>query len=154
MYDSDTYDDLCEETVNIYPYGKEKAIPYERGYHENDIVLLDNEYVTLIATAFGELTNWLVDCYAMRFWVLNKTDKELRIDFENVSVNGYMANPYCYTTVKARKSDFDAMMFENSYLEEYEIVTIEEIEFTLIVEEPFVYPSNKFVEETITVKTK
>lgn len=152
VYDSDTYDDFCEETVNIYPYGKEKAIPYERGYHENDIVLLDNEYVTLIATEFGEI-NSLADYYVMRFFVANKTDKKVSINIENVSVNDYMADTFFYASVNANKSDFNALMFANSYLENLEITTVEEIEFTLTVKEYDNY-KNKFVEETITVKTK
>lgn len=151
-YDSDTYDDYFEEVVNIYPYGKDKATHYTRPYHETDIVLLDNEYVTVIATEFGEYSNLLVDSYAMRFFAVNKTNKEVSFSFDDVSVNGYMANPLCYTTIKAGMCDFSAMAFSNSYLEDLEITTVEEIEFTLVVEEPFVFPANKYVEETIVVK--
>lgn len=151
VYDSDTYDDYCKETVNIYPYGKTYAVPYERGFNESDITLFDNEYVTIIATKFGKSTTLLTDYYVMRFWVVNKTDKKISIDFENISVNGYMANSYCYNTLKAKKSDFDVIKFSNSYLEEKEIETVEEIEFTLTVKDYDDY-KNKFVEEVIIVK--
>lgn len=151
VYDSDTYDDLCEETVNIYPYGKEKAIPYERGYHENDIVLLDNEYITLIATEFGEI-NSLADYYVMRFFIANKTDKKVSININNVSINGYMADTLFYASVNANKSNFDALMFANSYLEDLAITTVEEIEFTVTVKEYSNY-ENTFVDEVIIVKT-
>lgn len=149
--DSDTNDDLCEETVHIYPYGKEKAIPYERSYHHNDILLLNNEYVTLIATKSGKSINLLTDYYTMTFFVVNKTDKKVKIDFDYVSINGYMANPDCYTYVSPGKSAFNSMEFATSDLEDLAITTVEEIEFTVTVKDYNNY-KNKFVEEIIVVK--
>ncbi len=130
VYDSNDWmaDPVAEETIHIYPYGEEKAAPFVRERKASDVVLLDNEYVSMTVTDIEAEGLW---GYTLNLFLENKTDKEVMFSVDEASVNGYMADPFYASSLLPGKCAFSSMSWANSTLEELGITGIEEIEFKL-----------------------
>ncbi len=93
VYDYDDWaaDDVAEETIHIYPYGEENTAPYVRQVQDTDTVIADNDDVTIIVTGYDPDGFW---GYTVNLYLVNKTDSEAMFSADNVSVNGFMVDPY------------------------------------------------------------
>ncbi len=136
------------ETVHIYLYGEENANSYVREPESTDNVLIDDDNVTVIVTGYEPDSLW---GYAVDFYLINKTDTEVMFSEDNASVNGYMIDPYWATSVSAGKSKYSSMSFSNGSLEDNEITSVEEIEFTLKAIDDTDFMAKPYVEETVTL---
>ena len=106
-----------------------------------EIVLADNENLTFKVTAVENDPIW---GYTLKVFLENKTDKELMFSLDEVSVNGFMCDPYWAETVApGKKSNTTISWFENTFAENG-IETVEEITFTLRV-----YDSNDWLADDI-----
>ena len=151
VYDSNDWfaDPVAEETVHIYPYGKDKAVAFVREKQPGDNVIIDNDYVTVTVTGYEEDSIW---GYTVNMFLQNKTDKTLMFSVDDASVNGFMADPFYATTVSAGKSDFSSMSWSNSSLNGNGITTVEEIEFALRVYDFNNLLGKDLVNEVVTLK--
>ncbi len=150
VYDSDDWsaDDVLEETVHIYPYGEKNAEAYVREAQESDVVLVDNDQIAVIVTAREDDPIW---GYTVSLYLENKTDEELMFSAEDVSVNGYMSDPYWATTVDAGNCKFTEMYWFTEDLEEDGIDQVEEIELTLWVYSYDNWTADDILNETFTL---
>ncbi len=150
VYDSDdwTADNVAEETVHIYPYGEENAVAYVYEVQESNVVLVDNDQITVIVTAREDDPIW---GYTVSLYLENKTDEELMFSAEDVSVNGYMSDPYWATTVDAGNCKFTEMYWFTEDLEEDGIDQVEEIELTLWVYSYDNWTADDILNETFTL---
>ena len=130
VYDSEDWeaDPVAEETVHVYPLGEEKAEPFVRESQPTDTPVMDNNEAAVIVTGYSEDDIW---GYTMHLYLLNKTDRRLMFSADEVSVNGFMADPFWATEVGAGKSAFSSMSWADSDFEENGIQTVEEIELQL-----------------------
>lgn len=150
VYDSDDWmaDPVAEETVHIYPYGEDRAVRFERESQPTDNVIVDNEYVTVIVTGYEHDEIW---GYSVNLFLLNKSDKNIMLTAEEVSVNGLMLDPFYATLVTAGKCEFSAMSWYDSDLADNDITEVEEIEFQLGIYDNDDWFGGEFVRETITL---
>ena len=153
VYDTDDWsaDDVASETVNIYPYGEENASYFERESLDTDIVLADNDYVTVIVTGIEEDSIW---GYTLNVFIVNKTDTEAMVSVDDASVNGYMCDPFWAVSVSAGKSAFSSIYWYDSELEEIGITDyseIEEIEFLLRAYDYSDWSGDYWMEDTVTI---
>lgn len=148
VYDSEDWENvLVNETVHIYPYGEDKATKYVREPKDTDKVLMDNEYVTVIATGdvddlFGRGVN---------LFVLNKSDKNIMLSVEDASVNDVMIDPFFATVVNADRCKFGSLVWSSESLEEEGITAMEKIEFNLRVYDNDNWSGDDFANEKITI---
>ena len=103
------------ETVHIYPYGEENATKYVYEPKDTDQVLLDNEYCTIICIGAGD--RYGTD-YALKLYFVNKTDKDMAFDIDDVYVNDAMIHPVFPLTIRPQRNTFKVMMWSNSSLKE------------------------------------
>ena len=123
-------EDVAKQSVNIYPKGQENAVPFVREAEATDKIVADNDMITVIVTGVRE--NDTFSAQDLCFYFVNKTDKEIMFTIEDVSVNGYMMDPFFATTVHPGFSRFaDASWFDDE-LSDHGIDKITEIEFTMI----------------------
>lgn len=95
-----------------------------------EIVLVDNEDITVKVTGINEDTLW---GYALTVYLENKTDKNLMFSLSDVSVNGFMCDPYWAQSVAAgMKSNTDVSWFADD-LKANGIEKVEDVTFTLRV---------------------
>lgn len=130
VYDSEDWeaDDVANVSVHVYPYGEDKAVVYERESKDSDIVLMDNEYVSVIVTGYEVDEIW---GYTVNYYLVNKTDKELMIATEDESVNGYMMEAYYATSLPAGFKAFSRMYWDEETFAENGVTDVEEIEYNL-----------------------
>ena len=88
VYDSSdlNYKPIVYETINIYPYGEDKAVKYVREPQADDNVIIDNEYATVIVTGYNPDGK---NGYTVNLFLINKTDDTLMYSVEELSINGY-----------------------------------------------------------------
>ena len=94
------------------------------------IVMVDNENCTVIIKSV-EPDNLFG--YTLNVFLENKTDKELMFSVDDVSVNGYMCDPFWASTVSAGKKANQQISFSESDFEENGIKEVSEITLTLNV---------------------
>ena len=151
VYDSEDWfaDAVAEETVHVYPYGEENVQLFVREAQAADTVLLDNDDVCVIVTGCEEDEFW---GYSVNLYLVNKTEKELMFSADDVSVNGFMADPYWATTVRAGKVAFSSMSWFDSTFEENGITTVEDIEMTFRIYDSEDWFADDLFNEVITLK--
>lgn len=150
VYDSDDFmaDPVAEQTVHIYPYGEDKATTFVRTSADTDTVLLDNENVTAIVTGYEEDEIW---GYTANVFLVNKTDKTVMFSVSDVSVNGFMADPFFADEVDAGKCAFSSISWSDTTLTENGITEVETIEFTVRAYDSNDFMADDLANETITL---
>lgn len=124
-------DPVLVEEYAIYPTGKSiQDISYPaRKSNATEVILYDNdEYSVIVLSNEADGGDFL-----MHYYLENKTGHEIMFSMDDVSVNGYMADPFWGTSVAAGKKLYATACFYESILSDNDISTVEEIEFTLRV---------------------
>lgn len=151
VYDTDDWlaDEVAHETVCIYPYGEENAVDYVRESQPDDVILVDNDKVQVIALNYENDDIW---GYMLNLYFVNKTDSEVMFSVEDASINGYMIDPFFAKEVLPGKCAFGSVNWNTSSLEENGIEAVQEIEMRVQVND-----SNSWTElasETVTLNVE
>lgn len=119
-----------DETIvtHIYPYGEENKVVYEREPLETDNVIVDNKYATI--TVLGEDADAFWG-HEVDLYITNNCDKDIYINVESVSVNGYMTEPWFISHVGKGYTRYDAITLSESDIEDTGISEVNNLEFTL-----------------------
>ncbi|PKM39615.1 MAG: hypothetical protein CVV04_09550 [Firmicutes bacterium HGW-Firmicutes-9] len=151
VYDSNDWmaDAVALETVHVYPIGEEKATIFERVSQPTDTVLFDNESISVIVIGYTYDSIW---GYTVNLYLANKTDMPLMYAVDEVSVNGYMADPFWAKEVQPGKVAFATMSWSDTTFEENGITQVEEIEMIFSVYDSNDWMADKLINETITLK--
>ena len=108
-------------------------------------VLVEDENITVKVTGTQEDSLW---GYTVKVYLENNTDKELMFSVDDVSVNGFMCDPFWASTVSAGKKANEKITFSEAAFAEDGIEAVEEITFTL-----HVYDSNDLSADSLLKKT-
>lgn len=152
VYDSDdwTADPVVHETVSIYPYGEEKATSYVRESQASDVVLIENDKLSVIALDYEPDAIW---GYTVNLYLVNKTDDEVMFSVDDASVNGYMMDPFFAKSVLPGKSTFTSISWSNSSLEDNKIDSVQEIEMRIRAYSTTNLFDGDLANEVVTLKT-
>lgn len=150
VYDSNDWwaDDFYKESYTIYPTGasgKNSTTP-ARKTSKDEKVIIDNDICTFIILEPHEDSIWgyTLDCY-----LENKTNnKTLIFSWDDVSVNGYMIDPFWATSVPQNLKKYSEISFSTSKFNENYISSVEEIEFNLRI-----YDDNDWMADDIINQT-
>lgn len=132
IQDSEAFMDapVVNEGFCIYPTGKTpdqvKFPVYEPS--ETDTVIVDNDTLTFIVM---NADDELADYYTLNCYILNKTGKNLMVSWDDVSVNGFMVNPFWALSVAAGKQAYTEIIFFRSDFDKQDIEVVQDIEFRL-----------------------
>lgn len=150
VYDSDDWmaEAVAEETVHVYPYGQEKAEIFKREPKDTDTVIVDNEFVSIILTDYDKDSIW---GFSANVFLVNKTEKEVMFNIDDVSVNGYMVDPFWAKSVSAGKCAFSSISWSDSSLEENNITEIETIEAIFEAGDSDLMSSEEFASVNVTL---
>ena len=129
------YDDwsaapLVADTFTIYPTGltKDQIVVPERNTTAEEQSILENGDLSFIILETDPDNIW---GYTVRCYLENKTDKFLTFSWDDVSVNGFMIDPFWATTVAPGMRAYAEIYFIDSMFEENGITDVEEIGFLL-----------------------
>lgn len=117
--------------------------PAENTFEE--IVLADNDDILFKITGVENDPIW---GYSLNVYIENRTEAELMFSIDDVSVNGFMCDPFWADSVTAgKKSNSSISWFESNFAENG-ITDVEEIVFTLRV-----YDCNDFTADDVLLQT-
>ncbi len=138
VYDSDDWSapDIFNEKFALYPVGKKKAAIVEREAQPKDLVIVNNSKVSIVVTGFDEDPS---RGYTAHLYITNKTKKSLMFATVDVSVNGYMIDPFWAEELPPKSRCYTDMNWRSSGLEENDIKKVKDIEITFRV-----YDSNNW----------
>lgn len=150
VYNADDYaeDYLVNQYVHCYPQGEAAATAYERTAAATDQVLVDNDYVTVTVTGFGHDDIW---GHTMELYLVNKMDSITMFSLDNVSVNGFMIDPYWADEVLPGCSAYSTVSWYDEDFDTNGVTEIEEVEFTLTCYDSYDWDVPDYMEETFTV---
>ncbi len=148
VYDSDDWSagNLVDGQYSLYPTGlSADAVVYaERTSVTGEQVFVDNEYCTFIIERADPEALW---GYTLNCYLENKTDKTLMFSWRDVSLNGFMMDPFWSKEVAPGKRALTDISFSSSDFESNGIAEVSEIEFNLNI-----YDSNDWTAEAILDK--
>ena len=113
-----------------------------------EVVLVENDDIIVKVTGTEQDDLW---GYTMKVFLENKTDKELMFSVDDVSVNGYMCDPFWASTVAAGKKANEKITFSDAAFAENGSEAVEEISFTLHVYDSNDLMADSLIQETFTV---
>jgi len=124
LYDKDNYKTIYEHdcvTIKTSAYDKMQVTKQDSG-----TVLYNKDGIRIVAKSTNDITvlNNYVDLF-----IENNTDKNIVVQTNDLSVNGFMITSYFSRTVYAGKMAMDEIMLSSTSLEENNITTINKIEF-------------------------
>ncbi len=123
---------FAEDVFTIYPTGLDAdtiQLP-QRTPTEGQVVIADDENLRFVI-------EWAdsddAAAYTLHVYMENRTDRNLMYAWDQVSVSGFMVDPFWAMSVAAGKKACSEISFYRSDLEENGIQDISDIEFTLTV---------------------
>lgn len=113
-----------------------------------ELVLIDDENVTIKVT--GVEPDGLFG-YTLNVFIENKTELQLMFSVDNVSVNGFMCDPFWASVVDAGKKANEQICFMESDFDRNGIEEVTDVTFTLKVYDSNDLMKDDLIEETFTV---
>ena len=132
VYNDDDYTEaaLMHDPFTVYPLGEENAAAVVREPAAADHVLVDDDNCAVIITGYEPDNSW---GYAMKLYLVNKTDHDMVFSIDNSSVNGIMCDPFWAEIVCAGKASYSTVLWDKSALSENDITEVKEISLPLRV---------------------
>ena len=151
IFDNENWRDeaFVIDEFTIYPTGLTAGtVTYpERQSKEGETVIVDNENLTFIIESVDSADPWQ---YTLQCYLENKTDKNVMISWDMVSVNGCSIDTAWAVTATAGKAAYSTISFYTSELEENGIEVVEDIEFTMIVSDYDDWNANYILDSVYT----
>lgn len=122
--------------------GKQEAPAFEH------TVLVDNEDLHFSITAITDDSIW---GYTLKAQFENKTDKDLMFSLNNVSVNGYMCDPYFALTVTSGMKANKDISFSRDSFQEIGIQAVTDIQFALCAYDSKDWSADAVFQDTFTI---
>ena len=142
---------LTQAEHTIYPTDKTadtvKFPVYEP--KEEDTVILNKDGITFIIEGVDDE---LADYYTLLCYIANDTDKDLLLAWEDVSVNGFMVDPFWSVTVSAGKQAYSEIIFYRSDLEAQDVEVVQQITFDLLISDCNDWEADYLLDEEFTFK--
>ncbi len=113
-----------------------------------ETVLVDNELILFKITAIEKDPIW---GYSLKAQIENRTEKDLMFSLNDVSVNGFMFDPYFAVTVTSGMKANKDISFSNDGFKEIGIQDVTDIEFELRVYDSKDWSADALVEEDFVV---
>ena len=128
-YDSNDWsaDALFRQRYTLYPLGESSASIKERETQSSDILLVDNQDISITVTGFGMDDIW---GYTAHVYLVNKTDTTVMFACDDASVNGFILDPFWACEVPPAARCFTDICWSTDKLEENGIEAVQEIEIT------------------------
>lgn len=124
------FDILHDETVHIYPYGKDKAVKYERKAADTDIVLVDNSQFAISVIGCEYVEDW---GYSVHLYVQNKLQEPIRLEGEYFKMNDVVVDTWYDDVVGGGGVCFTHVEWSQGDLDDAEITAVESVRFILRV---------------------
>lgn len=150
VYDTNnwTADRIVDEIFTIYPMGEEAVKPYVRANLSEETVLFDNENCAMIVTGYEPDHPF---GYAVHVYLENKTENSLMFSTSDVSVNGYMCDPFWATEIAAGKRSNTTITWSEDSFAENGITIVENVKLPIRVYDADNWNNKDLIADTFTL---
>ena len=155
VFDNERWMDepFLDDRFSVYPTGltPEQVVYPQHQPSSGQTVIMDNDSLVFIVERVDDTQSgfYTLDCY-----IANRTDRDLLVSWDGVSVNGFMVDPFWAAAVGAGKQLYTQVSFPESELLNQGIEIVDEIEFTLTAMDYDSLDGTFLVEETCTFQPK
>lgn len=129
IFNTDTWDTVLDTdtiTISTNLDGSE-----EQAVDDSGVLLLDQDGIKItVKEADDENSFWGADIY---MYVENNTDKNITVQADSVSINGFMVQPFFSCEVASGKKAYDTITFMEDELKENNIESIDNMEVSFKV---------------------
>jgi len=129
IYNSETHNNIyISDLINIKTSAYDS---YTQVHDDSGTLLFDEKGLKFVAK---DLESDIDETYwgaRIPVYIENTSDRDLIVQLVDVSVNGYMIDPYYSCTLVSGKRAYDTIRFTRSHFDRNDIENIEELEFTL-----------------------
>ncbi len=143
---------FVDAPFTVYPTGlSAERVVYPAYEHKNgETIAFDSKDLLFIIEKVSDSG----DGYTLSCYVENRTDRDLMVSWDDVSVNGFMLDPFWAAAVSAGKQLYTEISFYATDLAEQGIETVTEIEFELNAYDYDDFSADSIIEETIVFRPK
>ncbi len=130
IFESGTLEHAVDTTVHVYPYGEDKATRYERTPQPGDVVLVENDKVTVTVTGFDRDDP---ENYFIWLFYQNRTDKTSVFEINKCIVNGVTFDHWAeagYHRIGPGECGFSRIALPKATLQENGITDVETFQTT------------------------
>lgn len=142
---------VASQKEDVTEKQEEKEVQLEEGTPEITVteqLLVDDENCTVKITGIEEDAIW---GYTLKVFLENKTDLELMYSVENVSVNGYMCDPFWASSVTAKMKANEEISFSKDSFEKNGITVPTDIVLSLRVHDSNDWTADALVEQEFVI---
>ena len=150
-YDDWSADHLVEDVFSIYPTGlsADEIVYPARKTSASEQVVVDNDDFCFVIIGQSDDSFW---GYTLQCYIENKTNNTLMFSWDEVSVNGFMIDPFWAREVAPQMRSYADISFSSSDFEDNDITDVEDIEYCLRVYDSDDWSGNDYINETFTYK--
>lgn len=143
---------FVDDVFTVYPTGlTAETVMYPEYQHKNgETVIMDGDLLFIVE----KVDDVDGDRYTLNCYIANRTDRDLLVSWDGVSVNGFMVDPFWAAAVGAGKQLYTQISFYNSDLEAQGIENVSEIGFTLTAYDYESFDGEAIVEQTCVFQPK
>lgn len=144
---------VVNEGFTVYPTGKtpDQVVFPQYQHKEGETVIVDNDQLTFI---IENVDDELADYYTLNCYIANHTGKNILVSWDNVSVNGFMVNPFWAISVAAGKQAYTEIIFYRTDLDVQNVEVVQNIEFELLVSDNDNWDADYLHDQIYTFKPK
>ena len=146
----DNRDPFIEEPLAVCPFGEELAERYEFVPAEGDLIIMNNDLVTVYVTGYSQEGA----SFAIEYVAVSKTDKPLRLflsETQNFSVNGRRASASLRDELGGHSTLIGYLPVE--FTADAAPATVKRVHFLLLTEDP-TDPDNRKLDRSVWVDLK
>lgn len=147
VMETENWNTVYQEKFTYYPSGEEVFIEKEYEPQETDVVLVDNDFVTVSALSLNLDNEW--DECQLLLYIKNKTDKDVSVGIRDALVNGTMCDACSVCDLPKGKQAYSKVIWFSSLLLEKQIDEIESFTLPLYVIDTETF--DEIYKETLTV---
>ena len=152
--DNDNWMDepFVDDVFQVFPTGlNAETVTYPAYEHKNgETVIMDSDLLFIVE----KVDDVDSDRYVLQCYLENRTDKDLLVAWDQVSVNGFMVDPFWAAAVGAGKQLYTQISFYRADLNAQGIETVSQIEFTLTAYDYSSFDGAPVVDQTFQFQPK
>ena len=129
VYDEEDWDAeyLYDGALTVYPMGQDAATVQTRESRPTDIVLVDNDLLSITVTNQGYDDLW---GYTVELFLENKSEEDIWFSVEDATVNGRSLDPFWMESIPAGRQGYSEIFWFESELEDSHIPEVVEMELS------------------------
>ena len=126
IFDDESWDTICES--DMIRVETSAADGFEYTYDDSGDLAYNGNGVEIVIKGLSEKDSWLGPSVVV--YISNTSSRNVMVQTRDVSINGFMIDPYFSPEVAAGTRAIDSITFSSTDLEENDIEKIESIELS------------------------